>query len=272
MCALRCPRSQLCPRTPPTHTCAGENRSQGVFDAVVISHNGKCANRLVGPTGAPRVAQQLMKLRLSAVWACMLALPAGLPEMAALEGAFVRGDPVLSWAANNTAKLQVGGGGEGGGKRGWGAGSWCDRGGAKQGGGSRHGGAAGGGFSGRMECSGRVIILGGCVLKGGRVGGAGVCCCPPGPPRLPQPRQQGPPEGRRRCATSGAAVASRSTTRPLAYAPGPAPGPAPPRSCATLGFQARSAGRSSAPTPTGRATRCPRRRCRPRCRTRWRRT
>jgi hypothetical protein len=97
---------------PPPHpnACmhAGENKGLGSFDAVVIAHNGKCANRLVGPTGAPKVARQLMQLRLSAVWACMLALPSGLPEMAALEGAFVRDDPVLSWVANNSAKLQVG--------------------------------------------------------------------------------------------------------------------------------------------------------------------
>ncbi len=74
---------------------------------MVIAHNGKCANRLVGPTGAPLVAQQLMKLRLSAVWTVMLALPQGLPSMSAFEGAFVQDDPMLSWAANNTAKLQV---------------------------------------------------------------------------------------------------------------------------------------------------------------------
>lgn len=30
---------------------SGEGRSQGVYDAVVVAHNGKCANRLVGPTG-----------------------------------------------------------------------------------------------------------------------------------------------------------------------------------------------------------------------------
>ena len=29
----------------------GEGRVQGRFDFVVIAHNGKCANRLVGPSG-----------------------------------------------------------------------------------------------------------------------------------------------------------------------------------------------------------------------------
>ncbi|GFR40845.1 hypothetical protein Agub_g1494 [Astrephomene gubernaculifera] len=81
----------------------GEGRSQGVYDAVVIAHNGKCANRLVGPTGAPLVAQQLMRLRLNAVWALMVAFDGPLPVP--FEGAFVQGSSVLSWAANNTAKL-----------------------------------------------------------------------------------------------------------------------------------------------------------------------
>lgn len=124
--------------------------------------------RLVGPTGAPLIARQLMGLRLSAVWALMVAfdrpIPAGFegvaecvggggghslqegptdwrcqinakaPPLAAyigtlmegslapgcrplprcsshllpllpLAGAFIEGSPVLSWAANNTAKM-----------------------------------------------------------------------------------------------------------------------------------------------------------------------
>ncbi|KAG2483517.1 hypothetical protein HYH03_017624 [Edaphochlamys debaryana] len=82
---------------------SGEGRGQGVYDAVVIAHNGKCANRLVGPTGAPLVAEQLMRLRLSAVWALMVAFEGPLPV--GFEGAFIRNSPVLSWAGNNTAKL-----------------------------------------------------------------------------------------------------------------------------------------------------------------------
>ncbi|KAI8462978.1 MAG: hypothetical protein J3K34DRAFT_527354 [Monoraphidium minutum] len=81
----------------------GNNKSQGVYDAVVIAHNGKCANRLAAPTGAPLVARQLMRLKLSALWALMVAFPEPLP--APFEGAFIAGSPVLSWAANNTAKL-----------------------------------------------------------------------------------------------------------------------------------------------------------------------
>ncbi|KAG2425864.1 hypothetical protein HYH02_014928 [Chlamydomonas schloesseri] len=84
---------------------SGEGRSQGVFDAVVVAHNGKCANRLVGPTGAPKVAEQLMRLKLNAVWCLMVAFDGPLPVN--FEGAFVQGSPVLSWAANNTAKLEL---------------------------------------------------------------------------------------------------------------------------------------------------------------------
>lgn len=79
-------------------------------DAVVIAHNGKCANRLTSPMGAPLVARQLMQLRLNAVWVAMVALP-GLPPMKQyFEGAFVDGDRSLSWVANNSAKLELRGG------------------------------------------------------------------------------------------------------------------------------------------------------------------
>ncbi|GLC50732.1 hypothetical protein PLESTB_000425900 [Pleodorina starrii] len=81
----------------------GEGRNQGLYDVVVIAHNGKCANRLVGPTGAPQVAEQLMRLRLNAVWALMVAFEGAVPVP--FEGAFIRGSPVLSWAGNNTAKM-----------------------------------------------------------------------------------------------------------------------------------------------------------------------
>ncbi|KAG2436952.1 hypothetical protein HXX76_006468 [Chlamydomonas incerta] len=84
---------------------SGEGRSQGVYDAVVVAHNGKCANRLVEPTGAPKVAEQLMRLRLNAVWCLMVAFDGPLPVN--FEGAFIQGSPVLSWAANNTAKLEL---------------------------------------------------------------------------------------------------------------------------------------------------------------------
>jgi predicted NAD/FAD-dependent oxidoreductase len=74
-----------------------------LFDAVVIAHNGKCANRLAAPMGSPLVAQQLMRLRLSAAWVAMLAFERSLGLK--FEGAFVDGSGELAWAGNNTKKL-----------------------------------------------------------------------------------------------------------------------------------------------------------------------
>lgn len=78
-------------------------RDHGLYDAVVIAHNGKCANRLTAPMGAPQVHRQLRRLKLSANWSLMAAFeePLGLE----FEGAFVRGSEVLAWVGNNTAKL-----------------------------------------------------------------------------------------------------------------------------------------------------------------------
>ncbi|KIY93368.1 hypothetical protein MNEG_14594 [Monoraphidium neglectum] len=93
--------------TPKGWQLTGNNKSQGHFDAVVIAHNGKCANRLAAPSGAPLVAQQLMRLKLNSIWAVMVALQEPLEAPNGLEGAFVTGQPAkhLSWVANNTAKL-----------------------------------------------------------------------------------------------------------------------------------------------------------------------
>lgn len=78
-------------------------RTVGTHDFVVIAHNGKCANRLLRPSGAPYVDAQMAAMRLNSVWCLMAAFAA--PLGADFEGAFVEGDPALSWAANNTAKL-----------------------------------------------------------------------------------------------------------------------------------------------------------------------
>jgi hypothetical protein len=43
--------------------------------------------RLVGPTGAPLVAKQLMQLRLSAVWVLMVAFEGAVPVPSGMEGA-----------------------------------------------------------------------------------------------------------------------------------------------------------------------------------------
>ena len=94
---------------------AGRGRDQGTFAAVAIAHNGKCANRLLSGTGADDVERQMRSLRLSSIWALMVAFDAGelcraAPAVAAgMEGAFIgcaglEGSS-LAWVANNTAKL-----------------------------------------------------------------------------------------------------------------------------------------------------------------------
>ncbi|KAL4542059.1 hypothetical protein Ndes2526B_g06546 [Nannochloris sp. 'desiccata'] len=87
---------------------------QGVYDAAVIAHNGKCANRLSAPMGVPAVHAALRKLKLSANWVLMVAFESGksIPvplnkEGKKMEGAFIRNSEVLSWAGNNTAKLKL---------------------------------------------------------------------------------------------------------------------------------------------------------------------
>lgn len=86
-------------------TARGSDR--GGYDAVVLSHNGKCLNRLASSMGVPAVHAQVRRLKLNAVWVLMAAFAAPLPVPARLEGAFISGSEVLSWAANNSAKLTV---------------------------------------------------------------------------------------------------------------------------------------------------------------------
>eukprot|EP00250_Pteridium_aquilinum_P002648 c12872_g1_i1 orf=1278-3161(-) len=87
-------------------------KDHGEFDIVVIAHNGKCANRLLGPIGVPLVAKQMKRLELSSIWALMAAFDEPLPAVSSpsgnvqVEGAFVTGVDALSWMGNNTAKLQ----------------------------------------------------------------------------------------------------------------------------------------------------------------------
>ena len=85
-----------------------KGRSVGTFDFLVIAHNGKCANRLVKPTGAAKTFRQLRSLKLSAIWALMVELEGVdlLPE--GFEGAFLEDDATLSWVGNNTAKYGLG--------------------------------------------------------------------------------------------------------------------------------------------------------------------
>eukprot|EP00850_Spirogloea_muscicola_P012842 SM000085S23192 [mRNA] locus=s85:40100:42398:+ [translate_table: standard] len=80
----------------------------GDFDAVVIAHNGKCANRLLAAAGVPLVAAQMKRLKLSSIWSLMAAFNGQLPVPEGLEGAHVDGVPAVAWLGNNTAKLALG--------------------------------------------------------------------------------------------------------------------------------------------------------------------
>ncbi|XP_059312287.1 uncharacterized protein LOC132063652 [Lycium ferocissimum] len=82
----------------------------GQFDAIVIAHNGKCANRLLASSGLPLIARQMKRLELSSIWALLAAFEDPLPtalnaDSLPFEGAFVKGVESVSWMANNTKKL-----------------------------------------------------------------------------------------------------------------------------------------------------------------------
>lgn len=78
-------------------------RIVGEHDFVVVAHNGKCANKLMGGAGVPKLDAAMRAMKLNSIWATLVAFDASLG--AQVEGAYVDGVPALSWAANNTAKL-----------------------------------------------------------------------------------------------------------------------------------------------------------------------
>ncbi|KAK3136913.1 hypothetical protein QOZ80_5BG0444890 [Eleusine coracana subsp. coracana] len=85
-------------------------KPRGEYDAIVIAHNGKCANRLLSTSGLPLLTKQMKRLELSSVWALLAAFEDPLPipqsdSHGVLEGAFVRDVDSLSWMGNNTRKL-----------------------------------------------------------------------------------------------------------------------------------------------------------------------
>ncbi|KAI4303006.1 hypothetical protein MLD38_038688 [Melastoma candidum] len=82
----------------------------GQFDAIVIAHNGKCANRLLASSGLPLIARQMKRLQLSSIWALLAAFEDPLPFLERdgflpFEGAFVKGVDSISWMGNNSKKL-----------------------------------------------------------------------------------------------------------------------------------------------------------------------
>uniref|UniRef100_A0A0D9Y147 Amine oxidase domain-containing protein n=1 Tax=Leersia perrieri TaxID=77586 RepID=A0A0D9Y147_9ORYZ len=85
-------------------------KPHGQYDAVVIAHNGKCANRLLSTSGLPLLTKQMKRLQLSSVWALLAAFqdPLPIPQndlYGTFEGAFVKDVDSLSWMANNSRKL-----------------------------------------------------------------------------------------------------------------------------------------------------------------------
>ncbi|MEW5297763.1 MAG: hypothetical protein WDW38_006946 [Sanguina aurantia] len=95
----------------------GEGRKfPGSFQYAVVAHNGKCADKLMSTANVPAIhallkvkfqakpsPQQVMQL--SSIWVLLVAFPA--PLKLPWEGAFTEGVPELSWAANNSAKMQA---------------------------------------------------------------------------------------------------------------------------------------------------------------------
>ncbi|KAH9699140.1 hypothetical protein KPL71_024230 [Citrus sinensis] len=67
-------------------------KPRGQFDVVVIAHNGKCANWLLGSSGLPQIARQMKRLELSSIWALLAAFEDPLPlgSASTFEGAFVK--------------------------------------------------------------------------------------------------------------------------------------------------------------------------------------
>ena len=87
----------------PAWTLLAGGRIVGEHDFVVVAHNGKCANRLLRPSGAPLVDAQMARMKLTALWCTLAAFSE--PLDAPFEGAYVADHPALAWACNNNAKL-----------------------------------------------------------------------------------------------------------------------------------------------------------------------
>ncbi|KAH3886502.1 renalase-like [Dreissena polymorpha] len=88
----------------------------GMFDYLVIAHNGKCADRLMASAGTPQIHTLTQvrfsdrlnvrdkRMHLCSIWALLVSFPRSLELK--YEGAHVE-DEDISWLANNTAKLSV---------------------------------------------------------------------------------------------------------------------------------------------------------------------
>jgi len=89
---------------------------RGMFDYLVIAHNGKCADRLMSKAGVPAIHDLLrvrftpkldsrsQTMQLCSLWVLMIKFKTrmGLP----FEGLHVENDDQISWIGNNTAKYK----------------------------------------------------------------------------------------------------------------------------------------------------------------------
>lgn len=84
------------------------------FDYIVVSHNGKCAERLMREAGVDRLHRILKTkfscapppgstMQLSSLWVLLFLVDSSLKLP--FEGAFIKGHPDLCWACDNTHKL-----------------------------------------------------------------------------------------------------------------------------------------------------------------------
>lgn len=97
------------------------SKQLGSFDAVVIAHNGKCADNLVAKAQPPipnihsllkvKFGPQLgplsnmRKMQLCSLWASTLVIPTSQVRTFRLTGATVHGSDTLSWVCDTSAKL-----------------------------------------------------------------------------------------------------------------------------------------------------------------------
>ena len=91
----------------------------GTFDAVVIAHNGKCADRLVSTANVPRIHEllkvffgpsltatalpRMRRMQLCSLWVLTMAVAGRIPVD--FDGAFVADGGVLAWMSSTSKKL-----------------------------------------------------------------------------------------------------------------------------------------------------------------------
>lgn len=97
-----------------TWTLRSHGKSLGRFDAVVVAHNGKCADRLMSTSGAARIHALLKvsfgpslpanarRMQLCSLFAMVVVLKEPLPALG-FDAAYVK-DSTISWVCNTSAK------------------------------------------------------------------------------------------------------------------------------------------------------------------------